>query len=55
MNNDIDSRNEDNISVHTNLVSWMVNLLLPSRNVKESKEEQFESLSEQVFLIDVAG
>jgi hypothetical protein len=54
MNNDVDSRNEDNISVHTNLVSWMVNLLLPNRNVEESKEEQFEQLSKQVFLDNVA-
>jgi hypothetical protein len=55
MNNDVDSRNEDNISVHTNLVSWMVNLLLPQRNVEESKEEQFEQLSKQVVFINVAA
>jgi hypothetical protein len=51
MNNDMDSRSEDNIIVHTSVVSWMVNLLLPTRNVKESKEEQFETLEEQVISI----
>jgi hypothetical protein len=49
MNVDMDNRNEDNINLHTSLVSWMVNLLLPSRNVEESSETQFAHLTKEVI------
>ncbi|KAI8897679.1 hypothetical protein BC833DRAFT_592703 [Globomyces pollinis-pini] len=45
MNTDIDSRNDENIKLHTNLISWMVNLLLPHKNDEEPPEEVFENIS----------
>lgn len=59
MNLDMDTRHEgkkirnilnilDNSKIHTSLISWIVNLLLPVRNVPENATDQFEALAADV-------
>lgn len=36
------------MKIHTSLISWIVNLLLPTRNVTEGSTEQFQNLLKDV-------
>jgi hypothetical protein len=54
LNQDTDCRNEENIKIHTKLVSWIVHLLLPQKEgVKETKKEQFEVIWKEVAILDL--
>ncbi|KAJ3319435.1 Axonemal dynein light chain domain-containing protein 1 [Boothiomyces sp. JEL0866] len=54
MNNESDTKTEDNIKLHTSLVSFMVNVLLPKPNQEDAVEQMFHVLNKDLNAFNTA-